>query len=90
MEPVASPTDDTTLKTLFEYIDVTAHTPTENGDVTGCDHTFRFTEQWADKNGIDVIDLYQFLNAHGGFCDCEVCFNVEGALFDEEFEDEEE
>ena len=88
MDSVASPTDDATLKTLLEYIDEAAHTPTEDGEIPGCDHTFRFTEQWADQNGIDIIDLYQFLNARGGFCDCEVCFNVEGALFDEDSDNE--
>lgn len=88
LDAVESPTDTDTLKTLFEFIDVTANTPDENGDAPGCDHTFRFTEQWANQNNVDVIDLYQFLNAYGGFCDCEVCFNVEAEFFDEECEDE--
>lgn len=48
-----------------------------------CNHTLRFTTEWAAKNRVDVISLYQFLNAHGGFCDCEVCMNVEPSLLDE-------
>ena len=90
LDAVPSPVDNDALKALFRYIDETAHTPTENGEIPGCDHTFRFTEQWAEKNDVDIIELYQFLNAHGGFCDCEVCFNVESSLFENEFDDEEE
>ena len=70
------------------YIDEAAHAPDENGEIPGCDHTFRFTEQWAQSHHVDIIELYQFLNAHGGFCDCEVCFNVEDSLFDDELDDE--
>ena len=81
MDPVPQPVADNTLKTLFLFIDNAAHTPDQHGEIPGCDHTFRFTERWAKSNGLDIIDLYQFLNAHGGFCDCEVCFNVETSLF---------
>ena len=77
MEAVPQPIDASTLKTLFTFIDHAAHTPDQDGAIPGCDHTFRFTEQWAKSNRLDIIDLYQFLNAQGGFCDCEVCFNVE-------------
>jgi tetratricopeptide (TPR) repeat protein len=89
METVAQPVSDEALKTLFAYIDESAHTPDQNGEMPGCDHTFRFTEEWAQSNGVDIIELYQFLNAHGGFCDCEVCFNVEASLFEDELDDEE-
>jgi tetratricopeptide (TPR) repeat protein len=85
-ETVANPLDDETFEALLEYIDTTAHTPNEDGETPGCDHTFRFTEQWAEKNGVDIIELYQFLNAHGGFCDCEVCLNVAEEIFGEEDE----
>lgn len=82
--------DDEALDALFQYIDEAAHTPGEDGEIPGCDHTFRFTEQWANQNRVDIIDLYQFLNAYGGFCDCEVCFNVESALLEDDYDDEEE
>jgi hypothetical protein len=35
------------------------------------------SDEWAKKNSIDSIALYQFLNAYSAFCDCEVCLNVE-------------
>lgn len=91
MDEVAMPVAEEQLRTLFEFIDETAHTPDADGNMPGCDHTFRFTTQWAARNNLDPIDLYQFLNAHGGFCDCEVCFNVEPDIFedDEDFDDDE-
>jgi tetratricopeptide (TPR) repeat protein len=48
----------------------------------GCDNTLRYSKQWAAENGVDFIDLYQFLNANGGFCDCEVGLNVSDLLLE--------
>jgi len=31
---------------------------------------------------VDIIELYLYLNAHGGFCDCEVGMNVSEQLDD--------
>lgn len=88
MDIVPQTLSDERLKSLFDYIDTTAHTPDVDGQVPGCDHTFRFTEEWAEQNAVDIIDLYQFLNSHGGFCDCEVCFNVESSVFESEYNED--
>jgi len=82
MDEVPQPMTHDQLKALFKYIDEALNAPDKEGNKTGCDHTFRFTEKWAEKNALDVIELYQFLNALGGFCDCEVCYNVESSLFE--------
>lgn len=42
----------------------------------GCDHTHRFTEQWAIDSSIDWDDLLDVLEANGAFCDCEVVLNL--------------
>lgn len=63
---------------LYQFIDQTAHTPDAAGELPGCDHSFRFVQRWCDVAGYDAIDVYQFLNAKGAFCDCEVIFNTEG------------
>jgi tetratricopeptide (TPR) repeat protein len=65
------------LDSLITYIDQAAHTPIAFGQIPDCDHTFRITDEWAEKNGIEKILLYQSLNAYNAYCDCEVCFNVE-------------
>jgi hypothetical protein len=50
----------------------------------------RFSKRWALTNGLDFVDLYQYLNANGGFCDCEVCMNVSTLLGDDGSWDDEE
>ncbi len=72
------------LESLVSFVEEMANTPDSKGGIPGCDHTIRFAAQWADKYSIDVIELYQFLNGHGGFCDCEICFNVTSLLDDDE------
>ena len=42
----------------------------------GCDHTLRFTTEWAIKSGLPVDAVCQGVRVHGGYCDCEVVFNV--------------
>jgi len=43
----------------------------------GCDGTHRFTREWASATGHDPDDVFDFVERHGGYCDCEVIFNVE-------------
>ncbi|HEU5076082.1 MAG TPA: DUF2695 domain-containing protein [Polyangiaceae bacterium] len=62
---------------LYHFVDEAAHAPDAAGNVPGCDHTFRFVQRWCGVAGFDEITTYQFLNAKGGFCDCEVIFNTE-------------
>jgi hypothetical protein len=42
----------------------------------GCDHTHRFTEEWARAESVDWHDLLDILEANGGYCDCEVVLNL--------------
>jgi len=63
---------------LYRFVDHAAHTPDAAGTLPGCNHTFRFTERWCRMAGYDDIATYQFVNAKGAFCDCELIFNAEG------------
>src|SRR5215831_6090830 len=42
----------------------------------GCDHSHRFTEEWARRESVDWHDLLDILEANGGYCDCEVVLNL--------------
>jgi hypothetical protein len=42
----------------------------------GCDHTHRFSEEWAHEESVDWHDLLDILEANGCFCDCEVVLNL--------------
>ena len=46
-----------------------------------CDHTLGRTREWAKLNGLDPVVLEAGVRAHGGFCDCEVLFNVDPEQF---------
>ena len=63
---------------LYQFVDQVAHAPDEAGRIPGCNHTFRFVQRWCRVAGHDEIAVYQFLNAKGAFCDCEVILNTEG------------
>ncbi len=42
----------------------------------GCDHSLKFTFEWAERNGVNKDDLIDVLELNGGFCDCEVTMNL--------------
>ena len=42
-----------------------------------CDHTLRFTEQFLSIHQLPLQEVVLWLNEYGGYCDCEVLFNIE-------------
>jgi hypothetical protein len=42
----------------------------------GCDHELTFVKKFAERHDLDFGPLSQILEDLGGFCDCEVMFNV--------------
>lgn len=56
---------------LFDYLN-------EQSETTGCSHDFSLTEQFLrDKQVNNVEEVLEFLRENGGYCDCEIIFNVE-------------
>jgi hypothetical protein len=45
-------------------------------DRFGCDGGSRFTDRWRRSQTPPRTELVRWLQANGGFCDCEVIFNV--------------
>ena len=72
---VDQPISDEQADKLYEAIFVGLGEGTQSLAV-GCDHTLTFTKKWSEANGIDFNIIKTWLNEHGGFCDCEVLFNV--------------
>jgi hypothetical protein len=58
------------LQTLFDYLE---NKLTEEG----CDHSLRFTKQFAESNQLPYESLKAWLASLGGYCDCEALANVE-------------
>ncbi len=80
--PFHSPLDDEMAMPVSEeeFQDLIAHLQ----KLEICDHTLKSSTEWAKQNNVDVINLYQFLNYHGGYCDCEVLMNVVASLYDDD------
>jgi hypothetical protein len=48
-----------------------------------CDHSLKHTAEWANINNFNYDDLIDLLDANGGFCGCEVTYNLpdDGDIF---------
>jgi len=42
-----------------------------------CHNDLRFTETWCKRNKMDFLRVKHILEFFGGYCDCEVLFNVD-------------
>jgi hypothetical protein len=63
------PAGQETLELLFDYIDDVL-------DVKGCDHTLGVTMQYVMFKGLDFAKITSWLQANGGYCDCEVLARI--------------
>jgi hypothetical protein len=43
----------------------------------GCDHTLRAARTFLQERGLPQEAVIQWLNHHGGYCDCEIAANVQ-------------
>jgi hypothetical protein len=64
---IPMPHDD--LRALFDFLDREGAPP--------CDHTLRETLAFLSKRGLDAERVVPWLREYGGFCDCEVIYNVD-------------
>lgn len=56
---------------LFDFLD-------EELEKNGCDDRLKLTQQFLETNHIENIEQVEnWLKENGGFCDCEVLYNVE-------------
>jgi hypothetical protein len=65
----AFPLPDEKLAELFRDIEVEFMR-------VGCDHTRRLTLKWLANRKIPPDAVLEWLDEHGGFCDCEVVANA--------------
>jgi hypothetical protein len=57
------------LKELFDFLDRENAPP--------CDHTLLETMQFLERKKISPERVVPWLREHGGYCDCEVIYNVD-------------
>lgn len=63
------PADRAALEGLFEYL-------WKNHALDKCDGTLAITTKYLSENDIETEVAKNWLQEHGGFCDCEVLFNT--------------
>ena len=57
------------LNSLLDYLDA---------NLTSCDHTTKLTDIVLHVEELDKERVLPWLGDHGGYCDCEVLYNLEG------------
>jgi len=63
---------------LYKYLEEKCNFQDIDGQVTWtCHHDLRFSEQFCKENKVNWMVTKEILEGHGGYCDCEVLFNVE-------------
>lgn len=62
------------LKELFDFLD--------RPDAPACDHSLRETLDFLARKNLSAERVVPWLREHGGYCDCEVIFNVENEFGD--------
>ncbi len=68
------------MESLSEYLEGkdACNFRREKGElVWNCKRKLFFTRKWAKENGMDFKEVKKACEDNGGFCDCEVLFNVE-------------
>ena len=68
------PVDLGTLKELLSFLGKEPASP--------CSHTYKETTEFLKSRNIDPMVVIPWLREHGGFCDCEVIYNVYDAVGD--------
>ena len=61
---------------LFEYLD-------EKLDIEKCSHDLSLTVEFLIQNNLAQDAVINWLKENGGYCDCEVLYNVEEKFFDD-------
>ena len=64
------------LRALLSYLDEELL-----GLGIACDHTLARTRMWAANEGLDSERVLESVRSFGGYCDCEVVYNVRPDLF---------
>ncbi len=68
MLPSSIPMSPADLQALFDHL-------TRDG-APECDHTLRETQAFLKERNLNAEPIVEWLQQHGGFCDCEVRLNV--------------
>jgi Protein of unknown function (DUF2695) len=71
------PLEKRVMRGLLVHLERSVFVQLEDGqpDVR-CDHTLRHTKKYLQDVGVWQEELVEWFSEYGGFCDCEVAYNV--------------
>ncbi len=73
----AKPIANDDLKALFDHLEVELAGENEGKQVVMCDHTLSKSRAFLEGRGIkNIEEICEWFSEYGGFCDCEVIYNV--------------
>ena len=73
----AKPIPNEDLKALFEHLEIELAGENEGKRVIVCDHTLNKSRAFLAKRGLkNIEEICEWFGEYGGYCDCEVIFNV--------------
>ena len=64
------PLDKSQILELFDFLDV------ELGE-RGCNHNYQLTSEFLKSKGLFEEGIFEWFREQGGYCDCEILFNIE-------------
>lgn len=69
------PLDKSYILELFDFLDL------ELGK-RGCNHNFELMTEFLKLKGLDKENVFEWFREQGGYCDCEILFNIEDRFDD--------
>jgi hypothetical protein len=71
------PLEKRVLRDLLDHLEKNVFVELEDGQpYARCDHTLKHTKKFLLEIGVWQDELSQWFGENGGFCDCEVVYNV--------------
>jgi len=55
----------------------------DNDAIEKCKHNFDIAKSFLLEKNIDLEKTYNWLEEYGGYCDCEILYNVEEKFYDD-------
>jgi hypothetical protein len=71
------PLEKRVLRELLDHLERSILVKLDDGQIAArCDHTLKYTKKYLQDIGVWRDELVEWFEEHGGYCDCEVAYNV--------------
>lgn len=71
------PLEKRVLRELLDHLERSIFVQLEDGQIAArCDHTLKHTKKYLQDIGVWRDEMVEWFGEYGGYCDCEVAYNV--------------